>query len=73
MQKQILSTASHYVKNNGVLIYSTCTLNKSENQDVVMWFLEQNADYELDATPFMTLFPNTNQTDGFFIAKLIKK
>lgn len=75
IQRQILETSAQYVKDHGVLMYSTCTLNKTENQGVVEWFLEKHTEFELepvDSKPYITLFPNTNQTDGFFIAKLIK-
>ncbi|GAU78745.1 16S rRNA (cytosine(967)-C(5))-methyltransferase RsmB [Fusibacter sp. 3D3] len=48
LQKQILSTSSEYVKDQGTLIYSTCTLNFEENEAVVRWFLEHHPKFELD-------------------------
>ena len=75
IQQGILKNASEYVKVGGTLIYSTCTLNPAENQEIVKWFLGQNARFEIDKIfdeKYITLFPNTNDTDGFFIARLKK-
>ncbi len=81
LQKRILSNTARYVKPGGVLLYSTCTLLKQENEDVVMDFLSSNPAYS--AEPFalpgpagsadggmITLWPHLHGTDGFFIAKL---
>ena len=75
IQKGILKNAAEYVKVGGTLIYSTCTLNPAENQDVVNWFLKQDTRFKvqpLSEVGYLTLFPNTHDTDGFFIAKLNK-
>ena len=48
LQRQILSTASEYVKDRGTLIYSTCTLNFEENEAVIKWFLEHHPNFKLD-------------------------
>lgn len=48
LQRQILSTSSEYVKDQGTLIYSTCTLNFEENEAVIKWFLEHHPKFELD-------------------------
>ncbi|MBF4691673.1 16S rRNA (cytosine(967)-C(5))-methyltransferase RsmB [Fusibacter ferrireducens] len=48
LQKRILSTSSEYVKDQGTLIYSTCTLNLEENEAVVNWFLEHHPKFRLD-------------------------
>lgn len=88
LQLQILETASKYVKPQGVLVYSTCTINKSENIDVVHKFLESNDDYYLeDLTAFLPekldsqtkskgyveIFPHIHGIDGFFIARLRRR
>ncbi len=80
IQKAILLSASRYLKKGGVLIYSTCTLNKSENEDVVQDFLEKNPDFALsediiigEKKGLATIFPQEYSTDGFFIAKIIRK
>ena len=85
IQYQILETSSKYLKNDGVLLYSTCTLNKDENEKVVEQFLKSHPDFsyqdfEIKGVSFtyrsqngcLTLFPNELH-DGFFMAKLIKK
>ncbi len=82
IQYSILKNVSEYVKHGGVLCYSTCTLNKKENEDVILRFLRESAEYtaedfsvgELSSNGGMlTLMPNVHGTDGFFIAKLRRK
>ncbi len=82
IQYSILDTAANYVRCGGVLCYSTCTVNKDENERVVKRFLGEHADFYtepfyvngLDAADGMiTLLPNIHGTDGFFIAKLRRK
>lgn len=79
IQKEILTQSAKYVKAGGRLMYSTCTLNPNENQEMIKWFLSNNASFEIEALPssdrdgFLTFFPNQHETDGFFIAKLKKK
>lgn len=67
IQFNILTNASKYVKAGGVLVYSTCTLSKAENEEVVERFLESNSDFTL--TFMETTFPQKLR-DGFFTAKL---
>lgn len=82
IQLAILENACRYVKNGGVLVYSTCTVFPEENHQNVQRFLERHKDFEL--MPFvagnieckegyMTLLPDEHPTDGFFIAKMTKK
>ncbi len=82
IQYSILKNVSEYVKHGGVLCYSTCTLNKKENEDVILRFLSESSEYmaedfrvgELSSNGGMlTLMPNVHGTDGFFIAKLRRK
>ena len=83
VQKQILTTLSEYVKPGGVLLYSTCTVLRRENEDVVEWFLSRNnsfalADFELPGIGNIregkiTLWPHIHKTDGFFICKMERK
>ena len=79
IQRAVLDGASRYVKPGGVLVYSTCTLRRAENEDVVADFIENHGNFTLE--PFalgdyrtdsgmLTLFPHIHHTDGFFIAKL---
>lgn len=82
LQYEILSASVGYLKAGGVAVYSTCTLNPKENEDVVMRFLENNKDYSL--SPFsvggiraedgiLTLYPHIHNTDGFFIARIVRR
>src|SRR5690606_22373036 len=88
VQKRILKTCSRYVKPGGILVYSTCTINKNENEDIIHDFLESNVGFELDDIyPFVPktlenyvqsgsmiqLFPGRDGIDGFFIARLRRK
>lgn len=84
IQKNILENASKYVKKGGTLIYSTCTIQDSENIDVVNEFLQKNRNFELipinevnvdldnQEKGYMKIYPNVHEMDGFFIAKLIR-
>ena len=81
LQEKILENQSNYVKPGGVLIYSTCTVLKRENEDVVRAFLEKHPDFHLESLPLpaalpenetgmLTLIPGQYDTDGFFISRL---
>ncbi|MBP9562106.1 MAG: 16S rRNA (cytosine(967)-C(5))-methyltransferase RsmB, partial [Acetoanaerobium sp.] len=72
IQYQILSNASKYLKDTGSLVYSTCTLEKKENIEIVDKFLENNKEFYLEEEP-KELYPHIHNTDGFFIAKLKKR
>lgn len=84
IQREILQNASKYVRPGGILLYSTCTVLQRENEAVVYDFLQQQPDFSLTAftlpnpigtidSGMITLWPHRHHTDGFFIAKLIKK
>ena len=83
LQLQILNAQSKLVKSGGVLIYSTCTLVRRENEGVVEKFLKANPDFILEKLPLPEVFPENEgmlrllpgqyDTDGFFIARLRKK
>lgn len=80
IQYNILKTCSAYVKPGGTLTYSTCTINKKENEEVINRFLSENNDFEplvnnnLGIKSFMTTFIDKKYNcDGFFTATLIKK
>ena len=66
-QYNILINASEYLKPDGLLVYSTCSLNKAENEDVCDRFLSEHSNFEKHKD-YLTLFPHINNSDGFFIA-----
>lgn len=82
IQYNILSTSSKYVKTDGIIVYSTCSLSRAENDDVVNRFLQDNPDFEpvqLDEQIFgkdcdfkISITPDKFNSDGFFIAKMIR-
>lgn len=84
LQGAILKSASAAVKPGGVLVYSTCTITREENQAVVEKFLQENPAFVLDNTgaflpgekrteQMVQLLPQIDGTDGFFIARMKRK
>jgi hypothetical protein len=84
LQKDILRSAVPYLKEGGVLIYSTCTINKGENEETAE-FIEKEmglrpdplAPYLPDTVPGirgnqLQLLPHVHGTDGFFLARFVK-
>lgn len=67
LQSEILDVVCKYVKPNGKLVYSTCTINKAENEDNVQEFLERHSNFVL--TGEKQILPEKEiGNDGFFIA-----
>ena len=86
LQYDILRNASELLKSNGVLIYSTCTLNPAENGEVAQRFLKENpgfAPMTIDLPGIrrvipepehhLTMMPFSGASDGFFAAAFVKK
>ena len=84
LQLRILRNQARYVRKGGVLLYSTCTVLKRENEEVVSAFLAENKDFYTEALPLperfganetgmLTLIPGQHDTDGFFICRLRRK
>ena len=89
IQAAILEASSAYLKSGGVLVYSTCTVLPAENEDVVTAFLASHPDFEplnftfpardpsvadiVSHRGMVTLLPDQNRTDGFFIARLRRR
>lgn len=84
LQLRILKNQARYVKPGGVLIYSTCTLLREENEGVVEAFLTENNEFYTEPLPLPTVFPKNKSgilalvtgeydTDGFFICRLRRK
>ena len=70
LQKALLGRASRNVKVGGTLVYSTCTINKQENEEMMKYFLKKHKEFKL--LEEHKLLP-TNKNDGFYIAKLIRE
>lgn len=84
LQEAILENAAMTVKLGGTLVYSTCTLNQLENQDVVRAFLAKHKEFSLDPITneelpinpvdgMVTVQPAKDDMDGFFIARMRKE
>ena len=82
-QYKILCNNAKYVKAGGSLVYSTCSILKEENEDIVNRFLKNNSGFELtnidtfgvnvqNENNMYTFYPHISDTEGFFIAKLKK-
>jgi len=81
LQYSILCVSAKYLKNNGTLVYSTCSLNPDENEKIVERFLSEHSNFKLikvhpglkryvDDTDYISLMPHIHGCDGFFIAAL---
>lgn len=84
IQKSIMDNAAKYTKNGGKLIYSTCTLNKEENEENIQWFIKSHPEFIIEPVfigkadnliyhkeGYLTVLPN-EKMDGFFICKMKK-
>ena len=84
LQYQILENSKNYVKKGGILMYSTCTIDKRENIENIERFLKENKNFVLDKINLINsdvkvkengvleILPDDYNCDGFFIAKLRK-
>lgn len=85
LQESILKTSSRYVKPGGVLVYSTCTVVKEENVEMIQKFVRENLNFRPEdisnlvpsrlkkeslKNGYIELYPNVDNVDGFFIARL---
>ena len=85
LQKDILGSAVPYLKEGGVLIYSTCTINAGENEEVAEFIEKEMGLCPDPLTPYLPegipgirgnrlqLLPHVHGTDGFFLARFVKK
>ncbi len=86
IQQKILDAAYQYLKQGGVMVYSTCTVNKGENVEMINNFLKNHPDMALDKirSPHITgelaknegyleIFPHTHNSDGFFVCRMKKQ
>ena len=87
LQRQILDVVTQYVKPGGTLMYSRCTMNQEENEGN-LYYITENLGFEVsgleDYLPkelhnedtkkgYLRLLPGEHGSDGFFIARLVKK
>lgn len=82
VQYEILDTSSGYVKPGGVLVYSTCTLSRAENDEIAARFLSEHGEFEaaplwddmgrFDGDTSLTILPQYFNSDGFYIAKFVR-
>ena len=71
-QATILENCSRYLKKGGSLVYSTCSILKEENEDIISNFLSKQTDFEIAENDIINIFQD-EEKDGFFICKLHKK
>ncbi len=83
LQYQILCNNAKYLQVNGTLIYSTCTITKEENENILNRFLNEHKNFKIenvetfgvpctDNCGFKTFYPHVSKTEGFFIGKLVR-
>ena len=81
-QREILESAAKLVRPGGRLTYATCTLNPTENEENMAWFVETHPDFELSPYTLpglgscegaMTLYPHRIRGEGHFVALLRRK
>lgn len=70
-QKEILDNAAVMLKPGGVIVYSTCTFSKEENEDVIEYFLERHPDFTLEEMG--RFWPHKVDGEGHFVAKLVRR
>ena len=83
IQYSILSTCSKYVKKGGSLYYSTCSVFRSENEDICLEFLKNNPEFEAVEIESklvsekmkvgISFFPDKSFGAGFYVCKFIRK
>lgn len=85
LQKELLTEASTWVKPQGVLVYATCTLNRAENEDIILEFMKNNPNWQIELpshhfplsdhfhpSGWLKILPHQHQMDGFFMVKMRK-
>ncbi|MCH5262176.1 MAG: 16S rRNA (cytosine(967)-C(5))-methyltransferase RsmB [Lachnospiraceae bacterium] len=86
LQKEIVGNVVQYLKPDGIMMYSTCTMNPAENEEMVRWICDKFDLEQVSMAPYMPetlkeeadkgyiqLLPGVHKTDGFFLAKLRKR
>lgn len=84
LQYSILRVSAEYLKNGGTLVYSTCSLNPDENENIIKKFLSEHSEFDsvrvlpelkrhAEDTDYISLMPHIHNCDGFFVAAVRKK
>ena len=84
IQYSIMTESSKYLKSGGLMVYSTCSLNPDENENVLNRFLKENPQFETvrvlpevkrygEDTDYLTLMPHLHGCDGFFISAVRRR
>lgn len=84
IQKEILKNAPNLIKEDGAIVYSTCSIEPDENMLIAEWFLKTFPDFKIDPAEnylpaevckdgCMQTFPNVHHTDGAFAVRFIRK
>ncbi len=82
LQYDIICKSSEYLKPGGVMVYSTCTINPCENEEITDRFINEHNNFEYEnfliksmnfSGAKLTLLPHIHGTDGFYIAKIKRK
>jgi len=82
IQSSLLKQAAHWLKTGGRLVYSTCSLEREEGEEIIEAFLREHPEFQkvmlkeprfaVTQEGFVRTFPHRDDTDGFFIAVLTK-
>jgi 16S rRNA (cytosine967-C5)-methyltransferase len=83
LQRELLDNCATWVKKGGILVYSTCTLNKEENEGTIEAFLATHPNWQIEPPPsdspasvfattkgWIKILPHQHQMDGFFMVRL---
>nr|MCR4877301.1 16S rRNA (cytosine(967)-C(5))-methyltransferase RsmB [Clostridiales bacterium] len=86
LQAKLLDTVSRYVKPGGVLVYSTCSVLKDENENQVKTFLEAHPEFEAEPLPEtipekyrkyqelgLQLLPHRDGVEGFYLCRMRRR
>jgi len=84
LQSGLLNKAAQLLKKNGILIYSTCTIEPEENEQIIQKFLQENSNFEIEPpghyvdksvvyeNKYIYTYPHKHNMDGSFAVRLIK-
>ncbi len=71
LQQKLLENAYYLLKDNGKMVYSTCTINKKENEMMIASFIEKHPDMQV--VEQKSIMPYDYDSDGFYMCRLEKR